>query len=102
MKTKGNITIRRVLGSVMMILLILFMSCHKENEPKPSPAPSGGNTEPQPGDVVQNAVVDVDGKIALLYTHTPPIGHGLWPYVVFVIELFLTCKVFSVYFFILA
>lgn len=63
MKTNAFITNRRLLCCVVMIFLLLFLSCQKEKEQPatPSHASSGGQTEPGPGDVIHNAVVDVDG-----------------------------------------
>ena len=63
MKTKTFITIRHLSCCVIMISLLLFFSCQKEKEQAavPNPSPSGGQSEPQSGDVVYNAVVDVDG-----------------------------------------
>lgn len=63
MKTKTFMTIRHLSCCVIMIFLLLFFSCHKENEQvsTPNPSPSGGQSEPQSGDVIYNAVVDVDG-----------------------------------------
>ena len=61
MKTKTYITVRPLLCTVIMFLSFLLLSCHKEIEPIPSSTPSGGNTEPQSGDIITNAVMDVDG-----------------------------------------
>ena len=75
MKTETYSTVRPLLCAVLMILSLLFFSCHKEKEPTPTPTPSGGgNTEPQQGDIIQNAVMDVDGHFydAIL------IGNKVW------------------------
>lgn len=76
MKTKAFITNRRFLCCVVMFFPLFFWSCQKEKEQPsaPSHASSGGQTEPESGDVMYNAVMDVDGHTydAVL------IGNKIW------------------------
>lgn len=64
MKTNASRINRGLLCCAIVIFSFLFLSCQKEKEPNaPSPqSPSGSTSEPQSGDVIYNAVVDVDGN----------------------------------------
>ncbi len=64
MKTKMYFKTRRLLCVIIMVFTLLFLSCNKDKDAaKPSSTPSGTSTEPQSGDVIHDAVMDVDGHM---------------------------------------
>ena len=65
MKTKKLVAIRRLLYCIVLIFSLFLYSCKKDKEqsPTPSSTSTGSPAEPQSGDVLYNAVMDIDGHM---------------------------------------